>query len=69
MTAAKQLAAFLAAFTPPIARQARAILAAMRKRLPGATELVYDNYSALAIGFGPTDRASDAIFSIAVYPR
>ncbi len=41
----------------------------MRQHLPGAVELVYDNYNALAIGFGPTDRASDAIFSIAVFPR
>jgi hypothetical protein len=41
----------------------------MRARLPGALELVYDNYNALAIGFGPTERASDAIFSIAVFPR
>jgi hypothetical protein len=41
----------------------------MRARLPGAIELVYDNYNALAIAFGPTERTSDAIFSIAVYPR
>jgi len=41
----------------------------MRKRLPGAIELVYDNYNALAIGFGPNERSSDAIFSIAVFPR
>ena len=32
-------------------------------------ELVYDNYNALAVGFGPTERASELIFSIAVYPR
>jgi len=32
-------------------------------------ELVYDNYNALAVGFGPSERASEAIFSIAVYPR
>jgi hypothetical protein len=32
-------------------------------------ELVYDNYNALAIGFGQTERVSDVIFSIAVYPR
>jgi hypothetical protein len=31
--------------------------------------LVYDNYNALVIGFGPTGRPSDAIFSIAAYPR
>jgi hypothetical protein len=41
----------------------------MRDRLPGAIELVYDNYNALVIGFSPTERASDAIFSIALYPR
>jgi hypothetical protein len=41
----------------------------MRARLPGAIELVYDNYNALAIGFSPTERASDVIFSITLYPR
>ena len=41
----------------------------MRALLPGAVELVYDNYNALAIGFGPNERTSEAIFSIAVYPR
>ena len=47
----------------------RAILARMRQRYPTALELVYDNYNALAIGFGPTERTSEAIFSIAVYPQ
>jgi len=37
--------------------------------VPGAVELVYDNYNALAVGFGPSERASEAIVSIAVYPR
>ena len=32
-------------------------------------QLVYDNYNALAIGFGPSERASEAIFSIVLYPR
>ncbi len=68
-TPAAQLAGFLARYTPDIARRTRAILSAMRKRLPGATELVYDNYNALVIGFGPDTRTSDALFSIAVYPR
>jgi hypothetical protein len=63
------LAGFLAKFTPAIEAKARAIIAAMRERLPGATIPVYDNYNALAVGFGPTDRVSDVIFSIAVYPR
>jgi hypothetical protein len=34
----------------------------MRGYLPGAIELVYDNYNALAIGFGPSEKSSDAIF-------
>jgi len=37
--------------------------------MPTAIELVYDNYNALAIGFGPSERASDAIVSLAVYAR
>ena len=64
-----QLDAFLDKFTPEIAAEARVALRRMRARLPGAQELVYDNYNALAIGFAPTDRASDALFSIAVFPR
>ncbi len=64
-----KLVPFLAKYTPAIAARAKAILARMRTRLPGAVELVYDNYNALVIGFGPTDRASEAVFSIALYPR
>jgi hypothetical protein len=66
---ARQWNAFLARFTPEIAALARGSLARMRKRLPGATELVYDNYNALVIGFGPSERASEALFSLAVYPK
>ena len=64
-----QLAGFLAKFTPEVAGQAEEILTRLRARLPHALELVYDNYNALAIGFGPTERASDAIVSVAVFPR
>jgi hypothetical protein len=67
--AEKQLASFVAKYTPEIAARAQEILSSMRTRYPNATELVYDNYNALAIGFGPTERASDAIFSIALYPK
>ena len=65
----KQLADFIAKFTPEVAAIARAALKKMRARLPGAIEMVYDNYNALAIGFSPTDRVSDAVFSIALYPK
>jgi hypothetical protein len=64
-----QLAGFLAKFAPEIAARAEEILIRLRVAIPHALELVYDNYNALAIGFSPTERASDAIVSIAVYPR
>ena len=64
-----QLDGFLNKYTPEIAALARACLAKLRARLPGATQIVYDNYNALAIGFGPSEKASRAILSIALYPR
>jgi hypothetical protein len=67
-SAAQQLASFLAKYSPKIAAQGRRALAKMRKRLPGATEMVYDNYNGLVIGFGPTDKPSLAIFSILLMP-
>jgi len=66
---AKEWDGFLLRFSPEIVELVKACVARMRKRLPGATELVYDNYNALVIGFGATERASDAIFSLAIYPR
>ncbi len=68
-TPTRELADFLAKYDPAVATIARGALARLRKRLPGATEIVYDNYNALAVGFGPGPRASEAIISIAVYPR
>ena len=66
---AKQVAGFIARFDPAIAKLARASRAVIRERFPTAIELVYDNYNALAIGYGPTEKTSDALFSLAVYPR
>jgi hypothetical protein len=64
-----QLTRFIAKYSPEIVALARAVLGKMRARLPGAVELVYDNYNALVVGFGPTERVSEVIFSIALYPR
>jgi hypothetical protein len=66
---AQELAGFIARFRPEIAALIRDARARMRKRLPRAVEIVYDNYNALVIGFGPTERASEAIVSIVAYPR
>jgi hypothetical protein len=68
-TPEEQLDFFIDKFTPEIAALARRVLARMRHRLPGAVEFVYDNYYALAIGFGPSERPSDAILSVVLYPR
>ena len=69
MTPKAQLDSFLAKFTPEMAKSAKGVLAAMRKLCPGAVELVYDNYNALAIGFATGERVKDVWFSIAVFPN
>lgn len=61
----KQLRKFIAKFdskNQEIIRSARKIL---RRCFPTATELVYDNYNFFVIGYGPTERPSDSIISIA----
>jgi hypothetical protein len=60
---------FIAKYSDAVAAELRAARAEMRRRLPGAVELVYDNYNALAIGYGSSDRLEDVVFSIAGFPR
>jgi hypothetical protein len=72
MTAAsakQQLETFLNRYSEEVADSARKALRHLRRRVPGATQLVYDNYNALGVGFGPGERASEVIFSIVAYPR
>jgi hypothetical protein len=66
---AKQLAAFKRPYSPEVQKTARAALTKIRAQIPGAMEMVYNTYNALVIGFGPNDRASEAIVSIALYPK
>ena len=68
MTPRAQLKAFLDEFAPEVAAAARKALARLRRLVPGAVEMVYDNAYALVIGFGPTERPSEAVLSIAVFP-
>lgn len=68
-SARKRLDGFVARFSPEIAKRARAALAIMRERLPGAFELVYDNAYALVVGFGPSERATAALFSVVIHPQ
>jgi hypothetical protein len=64
-----QIEGFIGKYSDEVAAQIRAARIAMRARLPGAVELVYDNYNALAIGYGANDKVGGIVFSIAAYPR
>jgi hypothetical protein len=66
---AAQLDLMIARFDPAVQKVVRAARAKLRKRLPAAVELVYDNYNALAIGYGSSERRGDWIVSLAVYAR
>lgn len=64
-----QLASFIRKYSPRVAADGRAVLTTMRRRLPGATQFVYDNFQWLVVGFGPNDRPSDAVFSVVFTPN
>jgi hypothetical protein len=64
-SSSKQVAHFINKFEPSIATLIRQCRSEMRRLLPGAIELVYDNYNFFVIGYAPTERASDCIVSIA----
>jgi hypothetical protein len=64
-----QIESFIAKFSDGVAADIRAARVEMRRRLPGAVEMVYDNYNALAIGYGSSETLKDVVFSIACFPR
>jgi hypothetical protein len=64
-SAQDQLRAFIAKFSPADQRLIRAVRSAVRKRLPTANELVWDNYNFFVIGYSPSERPTDSIVSIA----
>jgi hypothetical protein len=61
----RQLAAFIAKFAPKTQTLIQAVRRAVRRRLPTANELVWDNYNFFVIGYSATERPSDSILSIA----
>ena len=69
MTPDAQLAGFIDKYTPDIAAEARTALAHLAARIPGANQLAYDNYNALAVGFAANDKVGGVVLSLAVYPR
>ena len=61
----EQLRSFIEKFAPPHQAIIHAARKKLRKRFPTATELAYDNYNFFVIGFGPNERPSDCIVTIA----
>jgi hypothetical protein len=64
-----QIARFLAKYTPEIVAFATDARKRMRKEVPGGVEFVYDNYNALVFGYGPSERPSEAVLSLALMPE
>ena len=59
-----QLREFIAKFDPVLQKLIRAVRKELRKRFPGAYELVYDNYNFFVIGYSASEKPSDAIISL-----
>ena len=64
-TPEQQLASFIAKFDLKNQALIRSVRRALRRRLPTANELVWDNYNFFVIGYSATERPSDSVVSIA----
>jgi hypothetical protein len=65
----RRLAEFIAKFTPEMGKLIKAARAKLRSIMPRALELVYDNYNFFVIGYGPSEKAGEAIFSLAAQAK
>src|ERR1700721_2700430 len=61
----EQLTGFIDKFESGNASLIRSVRKVLRRRMPTANELVYDNYNFFVIGYCSTERPSDCIVSIA----
>jgi hypothetical protein len=70
MSAEAQLASFFAKYEPAIAKVGKGLRAKLRARLPGLFEIVYvyENQNSLVISYSPTERGSEGLCGIAIYP-
>src|ERR1051325_11607463 len=64
-SAEERVAGFIAKFEPKHQALIRAVRRALRRRVSPAFEFVYDNYNFLVFWYGPSERPSDAVLSIA----
>jgi hypothetical protein len=60
---------FLKPYDREVQKLALDLRALVLEEIAPCHENIYDAYSAVAIGYGPTDRLSDGIFHIAVYTK
>ena len=65
----RQLSEFIGKYTPEIAQALQSCRKKIQAIFPRGYELVYDNYNALVFGYAPTERSSEALLSLAAYPR
>lgn len=63
-SATAQLRNFIGKFDPVHQKLIRAVRKELRKRFPGAYELVYDNYNFFVIGYSTSEKSSDAVISL-----
>lgn len=67
--AERQLDGFIAKFDADNQKLIRSVRKALQKRFGGCVEFAYDNYNFFVLGYGPTERPSDAIVSMACSAR
>jgi Domain of unknown function (DU1801) len=65
----KELIKFLRPYDPSVRELALGLRELVLEELGPCYENIYDAYSAVAIGYGTSDRLSDGIFHIAVYSK
>jgi hypothetical protein len=68
LTPPKELIKFLKPYDPEIRKLALGVRALVLDVMAPCYESIYDAYSAVAMGYGPTGRMSDGICHVAVYP-
>ena len=60
-----QVEGFIDKFAPAHQKLIRSVRRALRRRMPSAHEIAYDNYNFFVIAYSPSERPSDAILSMA----
>ena len=68
MSTSADIEGFLAKYSADVAAQLQGARAHLATHFPQGFELVYDNYNALVFAFASSERASDAVVSVAGYP-